>query len=354
MTPKLACADFTFPLLSHDKALDLVALLDFEGVDIGLFEGRSHLWPSRVFQDLKGSARELSGKLRDRGLELADVFLQTAPDFTSVAPNHPGRRRTPTRASDWFQTDHRVRRRVRRAARLGPAGGPLRRGSRGRELPALLRRAGLALRGRRRAGNHVLGRGPRRLHRPDARRRRPARPVGPGSYPDARLHPLHPRRRPRRRGRAPPLPRQPLPRPLRPARTPPGVLQGQRHRLWPGTRRHGANRVFGVRRRRIRLDRLGALQRGRQPVGNDPDARLPPYSTALTRLAIFPLHFRSPDESPGRPHAARRFGNLPASSIRPGANARPREKNGARRSSSTTFGVNTWSTPLASTHGLLA
>jgi sugar phosphate isomerase/epimerase len=101
MTPKLACADFTFPLLSHDKSLDLIALLDFEGVDIGLFEQRSHLWPSRVFTDLRASARELSRKLRDRGLALADVFLQTAPDFASLACNHPDasiRRQ----ARDWF------------------------------------------------------------------------------------------------------------------------------------------------------------------------------------------------------------------------------------------------------------
>ncbi len=102
MTPKLACADFSFPLLSHDKTLDLIALLDFEGVDIGLFEGRSHLWPSRAFGDVRGSARELAGKLRDRGLEPADIFLQTAPDFATVAPNHPDpavRRH----ARDWFE-----------------------------------------------------------------------------------------------------------------------------------------------------------------------------------------------------------------------------------------------------------
>jgi sugar phosphate isomerase/epimerase len=102
MTPKLACADFTFPLLAHDKALDLIALLDFEGVDVGLFEGRSHLWPSRVFANLRESAAELSAKLRDRGLELADVFLQTAPDFESLAPNHPDPERR-RQARDWFE-----------------------------------------------------------------------------------------------------------------------------------------------------------------------------------------------------------------------------------------------------------
>jgi sugar phosphate isomerase/epimerase len=102
MTPRLACADFTFPLLPHDKSLDLISMLGFEGVDIGLFEGRSHLWPSRLFGDLKASTRELAGKLRDRGLMLADLFLQTAPDFGSLAPNHPDasiRRQ----ARDWFE-----------------------------------------------------------------------------------------------------------------------------------------------------------------------------------------------------------------------------------------------------------
>jgi sugar phosphate isomerase/epimerase len=101
MMLKLACADFTFPLLPHDKSLDLIAVLGFEGVDIGLFEGRSHLWPSRVFAEPRKSAKELARKLRDRGLELADLFLQTAPDFVSIAPNHPDlliRRQ----ARDWF------------------------------------------------------------------------------------------------------------------------------------------------------------------------------------------------------------------------------------------------------------
>jgi sugar phosphate isomerase/epimerase len=89
MELQLACADFTFPLLPHDRSLDLIAMLGFEGVDIGLFEGRSHLWPSRVFPTLRESARELARKLGDRGLRLADVFLQTAPEFVSLAPNHP-------------------------------------------------------------------------------------------------------------------------------------------------------------------------------------------------------------------------------------------------------------------------
>ncbi|MDG3006092.1 sugar phosphate isomerase/epimerase family protein [Paludisphaera mucosa] len=102
MSLRLACADFTFPLLDHDRVLDLIALLDFQGVDVGLFEGRSHLWPSRVFEDLRGSARTLAGKLRDRGLEAADIYLQTAPDFVSLAPNHPDPAKR-KQARDWFE-----------------------------------------------------------------------------------------------------------------------------------------------------------------------------------------------------------------------------------------------------------
>lgn len=101
MHPRLACADFTFPLLPHEKALELIAMLEFDGVDIGLFEERSHLWPSREFQDVAGSAARLKKQLDTCGLELADVFLQTAPDFTSYAVNHleESRRR---HARDWF------------------------------------------------------------------------------------------------------------------------------------------------------------------------------------------------------------------------------------------------------------
>ena len=86
---RLACADFTFPLLTHEQALNLIAMLGFEGVDIGLFEGRSHLQPSGEFADVAAAARLLKEKLDDRGLLAADVFLQMDNDFTPYAVNHP-------------------------------------------------------------------------------------------------------------------------------------------------------------------------------------------------------------------------------------------------------------------------
>jgi sugar phosphate isomerase/epimerase len=101
MSYKLACADFSFPLLPHDKALQLIDMLDLDGVDVGLFEERSHRWPSREFEDVEKSARNLSSALARHDLLLADVFLQMAPDFTAYAINHPEAERR-AHARDWF------------------------------------------------------------------------------------------------------------------------------------------------------------------------------------------------------------------------------------------------------------
>jgi sugar phosphate isomerase/epimerase len=101
MTLKLACADFTFPLLPHDNVLKLIAMLDLQGVDIGLFDQRSHLWPSREFENVAQSARQLKSKLDDLGLQAADIFLQMAPDFQPYAVNHPEAERR-AHARDWF------------------------------------------------------------------------------------------------------------------------------------------------------------------------------------------------------------------------------------------------------------
>ena len=101
MNLKLACADFTFPLLTHEQSLRLIGMLGFGGVDIGLFEGRSHLWPSREFPQVEKSAAALKRLAADCNLAIADVFLQMAPDFVPYAINQPDadRRRL---ARDWF------------------------------------------------------------------------------------------------------------------------------------------------------------------------------------------------------------------------------------------------------------
>ena len=102
MNIKMACADFTFPLVEHDQALDLIAMLGVKGVDIGLFQDRSHLQPTDQFKNVARSARTLKKKLDDRGLKAADVFLQVASDTESYAINNPQASRR-KKAALWFE-----------------------------------------------------------------------------------------------------------------------------------------------------------------------------------------------------------------------------------------------------------
>lgn len=97
-----AAADFTFPLLSHENSLKLISMLGMDGVDIGLFENRSHLWPSTEFANLPENARKLKSQLDDLGLKCADVFLQMDADFVPFAANHPEKDRR-DKARDWFE-----------------------------------------------------------------------------------------------------------------------------------------------------------------------------------------------------------------------------------------------------------
>ncbi len=89
MTLALSCADFTFPLLPHKDALRLIAMLGFNGVDIGIFGGRSHVRPDDILKNVANAAKELDFCVRSEGLEFADIFLIGGKDFHALAPNHP-------------------------------------------------------------------------------------------------------------------------------------------------------------------------------------------------------------------------------------------------------------------------
>lgn len=84
-----SCADFTFPLLPHDKVLQLIKLLGINAVDLGFFSGRSHLQPEHVFGNVAGAAKKFSARLNELGLDLADVFLQTSESPAHLPANHP-------------------------------------------------------------------------------------------------------------------------------------------------------------------------------------------------------------------------------------------------------------------------
>jgi sugar phosphate isomerase/epimerase len=89
MTLKFSCADFTFPLLRHEAALKVIALLGLRGADIGLFAGRSHLRPETELRNPSRSGAVLRRRLAREGLVAADIFLQLHENFTDYAVNHP-------------------------------------------------------------------------------------------------------------------------------------------------------------------------------------------------------------------------------------------------------------------------
>ena len=89
MNLKLSCPDFSFPLLSHEAALQVIALLGLPGADIGLFAGRSHLRPENELRRPAQSGAGLGRRLKRAGLAAGDIFLQLHENFTDYAVNHP-------------------------------------------------------------------------------------------------------------------------------------------------------------------------------------------------------------------------------------------------------------------------
>ncbi len=86
---KLSCADFTFPLLPHADVLALIRLLGLEGVDLGIFSGRSHWTPEKVLADIPAAVNQIRSSLQRHGLAPADVFLQTGAEPPVHAANDP-------------------------------------------------------------------------------------------------------------------------------------------------------------------------------------------------------------------------------------------------------------------------
>ena len=89
MNLKLSCADFSFPLLTHEATLKLIALLELGGADIGLFAGRSHLRPETELRNPAKRGAILRRQLARHGLAASDLFLQLHENFTDYAINHP-------------------------------------------------------------------------------------------------------------------------------------------------------------------------------------------------------------------------------------------------------------------------
>lgn len=86
---RLSCADFTFPLLPHDHALRLIAMMGFDAVDIGVFSERSHLQPEHIATNPAAHGVALKQKAADHGLAIADVFVQLGDAPSAHAVSEP-------------------------------------------------------------------------------------------------------------------------------------------------------------------------------------------------------------------------------------------------------------------------
>jgi sugar phosphate isomerase/epimerase len=86
---RIACADFSWPGLSHDLVLDIVRELGCEGVLLGLLGDYSPVHLEPVLEDVPFWAGRLAERVERHGLVLADVFPIASMDLVGLAVNHP-------------------------------------------------------------------------------------------------------------------------------------------------------------------------------------------------------------------------------------------------------------------------
>jgi sugar phosphate isomerase/epimerase len=86
---RLACADSSFPRLSHGAALSVIADLGMRAVDVCVFP-IAHTHPDAVRTDPAALADEVRARLEGVELAVSDVFLILADEsFEDRAINHP-------------------------------------------------------------------------------------------------------------------------------------------------------------------------------------------------------------------------------------------------------------------------
>ena len=86
---RLSCGDHSFPLIPHDLALDVIAGLGFDGVNLVLWGNRSEIQPEAVRADPAGWAGRVVERLRVRSLAIGDLVCIPWTDYETLAVNHP-------------------------------------------------------------------------------------------------------------------------------------------------------------------------------------------------------------------------------------------------------------------------
>jgi sugar phosphate isomerase/epimerase len=87
--PDFSCADYTFPLLSRMQSLQLLRLLDFKFVDIGLFERNASYLTSELMSAPDDFIRGVRRDLASTQLRPADLFLQIGAEPAQSSANDP-------------------------------------------------------------------------------------------------------------------------------------------------------------------------------------------------------------------------------------------------------------------------
>jgi sugar phosphate isomerase/epimerase len=86
---KLSCQSFSFPLLSFERSLKALALLEFEAADLGAHLGGAHLQPDAIEADPEGQAERIKRAAGDAGLAVSDLFPTFGHGFRDRPVNTP-------------------------------------------------------------------------------------------------------------------------------------------------------------------------------------------------------------------------------------------------------------------------
>jgi sugar phosphate isomerase/epimerase len=87
--PDFSCADYTFPLLSRTQSLQLLRLLDFKFVDIGLFERNASYTTSELMFAPADFIHGVKHDLASVQLRASDLFLQIGTEPAQSSANDP-------------------------------------------------------------------------------------------------------------------------------------------------------------------------------------------------------------------------------------------------------------------------
>jgi sugar phosphate isomerase/epimerase len=89
MPNELTCTSFSFPLLSFERSLQAIALLEIPKFDVGAHEGASHIQPSEVEADPTAVADRIKRAADAAGLRPSDFFPTFGHGFRDRPVNTP-------------------------------------------------------------------------------------------------------------------------------------------------------------------------------------------------------------------------------------------------------------------------